>query len=382
MTNVTASPVIRIEMVNGKGAMGRFIDLPYRLHKGDPNWVPPLRLERQEALSPKENPYFDHADAAFFLAWRGEELVGRISAQIDHTGLAVRQDSTGHFGLIEAIDDQAVVDALLGTAADWLRVRGMARMLGPLNLSTNEQTGLLIDGWDTPPMLMMGHDKPYLGPRIEAAGLVKAKDVVAYIYNVSSDMPLSVRRVIERPLPAGLKVRNLDMQRYDQELDTITEIFNNAWSGNWGFVPLTEAETKHLAKSLKPLINPKLVWIAEMEEEPVAFGVCLPNLNEAIADLNGKLLPFGLLKMLWRLKVTGVKTARVPLMGVKRNLTKGLMAVLPFLVIDALRRSSDEQGFAQVELSWILEDNLPMRRIIEAFGAKVYKTYRLYDRAL
>lgn len=382
MEAVDGGSGIRIEMVSGTKPMALFIGLPYRLHKGDPNWVPPLLMERNEALSPKHNPYFDHAEVAFFLAWRGDELVGRISAQIDHGGLEVRQDATGHFGLLAAIDDQSVIDALFDAAAGWLRGRGMVRMLGPFNLSINEETGLLVDGWDTPPMLMMGHDKAYLGPRIEAAGLTKAKDVYAYLYDVGHDMPAAVRRVIDRPWPAGLTVRNLDMQRYDQELETITDIFNNAWSGNWGFVPLTEAETKHMAKSMKPLIDPKLVWIAEMDEEPVAFGVCLPNLNEAIADLNGKLLPFGVIKMLWRLKVRGVKTARVPLMGVKRNLSKGLMAVLPFLVVDGLRRSAVAQGFDQVELSWILEDNLPMRRIIEAFGTKRYKTYRLYERAL
>lgn len=374
---------IRIEQVApGSKGVDRFIALQYRLHQGDPNWVPPLYLERQETLSPKLNPYFQHAEVMFFLALRGEKVVGRISAQIDRAGLAIRNDATGHFGLLAAEDDQAVVDALFAAAADWLRERGMVRMVGPFNLSINEETGLLVDGWDRPPMLLMGHDRAYLGPRIEAAGLVKAKDVYAYLSDIDRDLPKSVRQMIDRPLPATLTMRMLDMKRYDADLANITSIFNNAWSGNWGFVPLSEAETKQMAKSLKPLINPRLVWIAEVVGQPVAFGVCLPNLNEAIHDLGGKLLPFGLIKMLWRLKVKGVKTARVPLMGVRRDVGGWQQAILPFLIIDAMRREAKALGYEWIELSWILEDNVPMRRIIESIGTSRYKTYRLYEKAI
>ncbi|OYQ33853.1 dATP pyrophosphohydrolase [Niveispirillum lacus] len=362
--------------------MDRFIALPYRLHASDPNWVPPLLMERRETLSPKTNPYFLHADVMYFLALRGDNVVGRISAQIDHAGLELRQDATGHFGLLAAEDDQGVVDALFAAAADWLRSRGMVRMVGPFNLSINEETGLLVEGWDRPPMLMMGHDLAYLGPRVEAAGLVKAKDVYAYLYDIQDQLPKAVRTMIERPLPADLRVRMLDMARYDQELESITSIFNNAWSGNWGFVPLSAAETKQMAKSLKLLINPRLAWIAEVGGRPVAFGVCLPNLNEAIADLGGKLFPLGIIKLLWRLKVKGVKTARVPLMGVRRDVGGWLQAVLPFLIVDNMRLEARKLGYQWIELSWILEDNRPMRRIIEAIGSNRYKTYRLYERAV
>ncbi|MFY8092323.1 MAG: dATP pyrophosphohydrolase [Niveispirillum sp.] len=374
---------IRIEQVEpGSKAVDRFIALPYRLHQGDPNWVPPLFMERQETLSPKLNPYFLHADVMYFLALRGDRVVGRISAQIDRAGLDIRKDATGHFGLLAAEDDQAVVDALFAAAADWLRARGMVRMVGPFNLSINEETGLLVDGWDRPPMLMMGHDLAYLGPRIEAAGLVKAKDVYAYLYDIQDQLPKAVRTMIERPLPGNLRLRMLDMKRYEEDLGHVTSIFNNAWSGNWGFVPLSEAETKQMAKSLKLLINPKLAWIAEVEGLPVAFGVCLPNLNEAIADLGGKLFPFGIFKLLWRLKVKGLKTARVPLMGVRRDVGGWLQAVLPFLIVDKMRLEARKLGYKWIELSWILEDNRPMRRIIEAIGSSRYKTYRLYERAL
>lgn len=374
---------IRIEQVEpGSKGVDRFIALPYRLHQGDPNWVPPLYMERQETLSPKTNPYFLHADVMYFLALRGDRVVGRISAQIDRSGLDIRKDATGHFGLLAAEDDQAVIDALFEAAADWLRAKGMVRMVGPFNLSINEETGLLVDGWDRPPMLMMGHDRAYLGSRIEAAGLTKAKDVYAYLYDINQDLPSGVRQMIDRPLPSNLRLRMLDMKRYEEDLGHVTSIFNNAWSGNWGFVPLSEAETKQMAKSLKLLINPKLAWIAEVDEKPVAFGVCLPNLNEAIADLGGKLFPFGIVKMLWRLKVAGVKTARVPLMGVRRDVGGWLQAILPFLVVDRMRLEARKLGYEWIELSWILEDNRPMRRMIEAIGSERYKTYRLYERAL
>ncbi|KPF86543.1 dATP pyrophosphohydrolase [alpha proteobacterium AAP38] len=374
---------MRIEqVVPGSKGVDRFIALPYRLHQGDPNWVPPLFMERQETLSPKTNPYFLHADVMYFLALRGDRVVGRISAQIDRAGLEIRKDAMGHFGLLAAEDDQAVVDALFAAAADWLRARGMVRMVGPFNLSINEETGLLVNGWDRPPMLMMGHDRAYLGPRIEGAGLVKAKDVYAYLYDIERDMPSAVRQMIDRPLPSNLTLRMLDMKRYEEDLGHVTSIFNNAWSGNWGFVPLSEAETKQMAKSLKLLINPKLAWIAEVDGKPVAFGVCLPNLNEAIADLGGKLFPFGIFKMLWRLKVAGVKTARVPLMGVRRDVGGWLQAILPFLVVDRMRLEARKLGYEWIELSWILEDNRPMRRMIEAIGSDRYKTYRLYERAL
>ncbi|MBJ7416050.1 MAG: dATP pyrophosphohydrolase [Niveispirillum sp.] len=374
---------MRIEQVEpGSKGVDRFIALPYRLHQGDPNWVPPLFMERQETLSPKTNPYFLHADVMYFLALRGDRVVGRISAQIDRAGLDIRKDATGHFGLLAAEDDQAVVDALFTAAAEWLRARGMVHMVGPFNLSINEETGLLVDGWDRPPMLMMGHDRAYLGPRIEGAGLTKAKDVYAYLYDIERDMPSAVRQMIDRPLPSNLTLRMLDMKRYEEDLGHVTSIFNNAWSGNWGFVPLSEAETKQMAKSLKLLINPKLAWIAEVDGKPVAFGVCLPNLNEAIADLGGKLFPFGIVKMLWRLKVAGVKTARVPLMGVRRDVGGWLQAILPFLVVDRMRLEARKLGYEWIELSWILEDNRPMRRMIEAIGSERYKTYRLYERAL
>ena len=373
---------VEIVPVEGRALLNRFIRLPGRLHRDDPNYVAPLHLERLDALTAK-NPFFSHAEVQFWLARRDGRDVGRISAQVDRQALALRPDAPGLFGMIAAEDDPVVFQALVETAAAWLRARGMRRMQGPFNLNINEETGLLVDGFDTPPMLLMGHDLPYVGKRLEALGFAKAKDVIAYLYDVTVDLPVSARRLLDRPLPAEVSVRRLDLRRYHDEVRTITAIFNDAWADNWGFVPLSEAETEHLAKSLKPLLEPRLVSIVSLRGEPVGFLVCLPNLNEAIPDFGGRLLPFGWAKLLWRLKVRGVKTARVPLMGIRRAAQQGIIGkLLPFLLMDAVRRDAAGMGFERVELSWILEDNWPMRHINESLGGVAYKTYRVYERAL
>ena len=365
--------------------MDRFVRLPLRLNAGDPAWSPPLLMERREALSPKINPFFQHADAAFFLATRDGRDVGRISAQIDHLAPDDPERPTGFFGMVAAEDDPEVFAALTATAEAWLKARGKVRAAGPFNLSINEEVGLLVDGFDRPPMLMMGHDPPYAGARLEEQGYAKLKDVYAYICDTATDIPKAARARITRSTPKGVTLRMLNLKNYDHEVRTLTEIFNDAWAGNWGFTPLTEAETDHLGKSLKLLLNPRLVWFADIDGEPAGFGVTLPNLNEAARDLKGELFPLGIVKLLWRLKVKGLKTGRVPLMGIKRKFlsqgdTRG--AVLPFLIIDAMRREALKLGIERVEMSWILEDNRPMRRIIETVGGERYKTYRVYEKAL
>ncbi|MGH8150015.1 MAG: dATP pyrophosphohydrolase [Steroidobacteraceae bacterium] len=373
---------ISLVPVEGRALLDRFIRLPHRLHRDDPHYVAPLHLERLDALTPK-NPFFGHAEAQLWIARKDGRDVGRISAQIDHQALGFRPDATGHFGLIAAEDDPAVFRALLAEAQAWLRARGMKRMLGPFNLNINEQMGVLVAGFDSPPMLLMEHDLPYVAPRLEEQGLVKEKDVLAYLCDVRAELPPAARRLLDRPLPEHLEVRRLDLERYDREIRTVTEIFNDAWRDNWGFVPLTDVETAYLAKSLKPLIDPRLVSIVEQKGEPVGFFVALPNLNEAIRDLGGRLLPFGWAKLLWRLKVAGLKTSRVALMGIKRSAGRGMLGgLLPFLLIDAVRKASVPLGYTHFELSWILEDNLPMRRIIESLGAVAYKTYRIYGKPL
>jgi hypothetical protein len=231
-------------------------------------------------------------------------------------------------------------------------------------------------------MLMMPHDPPYAGPRLEACGYAKAKDTVAYLYEVARELPLPARRLLDARAPGALGVRNLDMSRYLEEFDLVTQIFNDAWSENWGFIPFTPAEIRHMAKSMKPLIAPSSVAIAQWDGEPVGFGVLLPNLNEAIADFGGKLLPMNWLRLLLRLK-RGTASARVPLLGILRSHQGGVRGgLIAYLIIDRLRRAALERGIERVELSWILEDNWPMRRVIESLGAVAYKTYRIYGKAL
>jgi hypothetical protein len=376
------SSMLQIEAVQTPAQMKRFIRVPARVQANDPMFVPQLEIERGEAFSPKHNPYFAHARTQFWIATRNGQDVGRISAQIDELAPSYRDEQAGHFGLIVGEDDAVVFASLFATAEAWLRERGCRKVLGPFNLSINEETGLLVDGFDVPPMLLMGHDPRYAGARIEAQGYRKARDMYAYIYDITQPPPPLLTRMINRH-QGRFTVRPLDPKRYMQDINTITDIYNDAWAGNWGFVPYTPAEVDHLAKALKPLLDPQLVPIAEWDGKPVGFGVTLPNLNEAIHDLNGKLLPFGWAKLLWRLKVSGVQGGRVPLMGVRRSVAKSLGAsVIPFLMIEAMRKRALERGFKQIELSWILEDNKPMRGMIETVGGRIYKTYRVYEKAL
>lgn len=356
----------------------RFIRLPMRLNRADPNYVAPLLVERRAALSAKSNPFFSHAEVQLWLAVRGGRDVGRISAQID--SLAPSQDA-GHFGLIAAEDNPQVFQALFAEAERWLKSRGRRRVLGPFNLSINEELGLLIDGFDTPPMIMMGHDPPYAARRVEDQGYRKAKDLYAYHSPLTDDLPEKILQRVRRRPPPGVRLRQLDWSRYDAEVEALTEILNDAWSGNWGYTPTTPDETRQLAVALKPVVDRRLTWFAEIDGELAGFIVFLPNVNEAIADLDGRLAPLGWAKVLWRLKVKRVKSARIPLMGVRRKFAgthRGQL--LPFLLIDAGATQARALGYGSFESSWVLEDNLPMRSILEAAGARIYKTYRIYEK--
>ncbi|EJL28030.1 hypothetical protein PMI01_03608 [Caulobacter sp. AP07] len=369
--------------VRTRAELKRFINLANRLNAKDPNWVVPLMMERMAALTPKTNPFFEHAEVQMWLAQRAGRDVGRISAQIDALAVQEPGQKTGNFGMIAAEDDPAVFKILFRTAEDWLRARGCTNALGPFNLSINEEVGLLVDGFDTPPMVMMGHDPAYAAARVEEQGYAKAKDVYAYVCDPTAALPAVVVRRVKRGLPEGVTLRQLDMSRYDEEVRSLTSILNDAWAGNWGFVPTTEAETAQLGKALKDVLDKRLILFAEIDGEPAGFIVLLPNVNEAIEGLNGKLLPFGWARLLWRLKVKRVKSIRIPLMGLKRKFADSLRGqVVPFHLMNAGRDAGLALGYDKFEFSWVLEGNLPMRRISEAMGAEIYKTYRIYEKAL
>lgn len=359
-----------------------FLRLPEQLYRDLPHWVPPLRMERRAALLPGATPYVRRARMQWWLASRNGRPVGRISAQIDPAALA-REPGIGHFGLLAAENDPKVLAALLGAAEGWLRDNGMTHARGPFDLSVNQECGVLVDGFHTPPMMMMPHNPPWLGPALEALGYGKAKDLLAYCLDCSGPPPEKVARLLKRPLPRGLTIRPLRLERYGEEIACLAGIFNDAWAGNWGFVPFDPAEVELLARELRPLIQRDLVWFAEIDGQAEAFIVCLPNLNEAIADLGGALWPTGWAKLLWRLKVSGVRSARVPLMGVRRAVAATLAGgLLPFHLIGAVWPHVVARGMKNVELSWVLEDNRPMRAMAEALSGPAYKTYRLYEKAL
>jgi hypothetical protein len=375
---------VRIRPVEDRQALKQFLQLPAKLYERDPSWVQPLTFERLEHLDPHKNPYFEHAEVAYWLALRGDQPAGRISAQVDRLHLERYRDATGQFGFLEAADDPEVFGALFETAEAWLEARGLRRVTAPFSLSINDESGLLVDGFDTPPYLMMGHAARYYGPRVEERGYRKARDLIAYAFDVVAPPPPRARRMLERlSRGAGLSFRPIEMRRFDQELQTIVDIFNDAWSDNWAFVPMTPAEVRYMGKNLKPSVRAGHAWIGEVDGEAAAMTVTLPNVNEAIADLGGRLLPLGWAKLLWRLKVRGTRSARMPLMGVRRKYQgtpKG--AALALGVIEAVRSWHAAHGAREAELSWVVEDNQPTHDIIRLVGGRPYKTYRVYEKAL
>ena len=375
---------VEVSPVAGRADLAAFIQLPKRLYRGHKGYVAPLDMERSEALSPKTNPYFDHAEVQLFLARRDGKVVGRISAQIDKLYLEKYGEKTGQFGFLDAEDDPAVFNALIEAAEAWLNAKGMTRALGPLSFCTNEETGLLVDGFDALPMLLMPFHLPYNAKHIEAKGYRKAKDVVSYHLHKDEYKPLGSKRMLERAAAeSGVVVRNIDMKRFQPEIETVIDIFNDAWSQNWGMVPFTEKEMAAAAKGLKLLIDPKMVVIAEQNGQAAGMMVCLPNLLEAARDLDGKILPFGILKLLYRLKTNKVRSGRIPLMGIRRKHHGTVLgATLLPLMFEKLRERFLERGLERLEMSWILEDNTAMRRVLEGIGGKAYKTHRIYEKAL
>jgi len=372
---------LRIERVEGQRALKEFICLPWSLYKEDPVWVPPLLIERRMHLSSK-NPYFEHATYCSWIAYRDGQAVGRICAQIDQLHLDRYQDATGFFGMLEAEDHSETFKALMDTAETWLRDQGMQRVWGPFNLSINQEIGMLVEGFDTSPSLMMGHARPYYGMRIEESGYKKVKDVLAYEIDAHFE-PSAAMKTITKRAQDRVSTRPLRKSQFKKELEIIQDIYNDAWSQNWGFVPFTQKEFDSMGNDLKLLVNEELVRIAYVDGEPVAFMAVLPNLNEIIRDLNGRLLPFGWLKMVWRLKVKYPQTARIPLMGVRRRYHDSLLgAALAYMLIRDVIRPGLKLGIKKVELSWILEDNARMRSIIENISGRVYKTYRIYTKDL
>ena len=375
---------ITVREVAGKAGLDDFLRVPHLVFADDPHWIAPLDLERREHLSAQKNPYFEHAEARLFVAYRDGRPVGRISAQQDRLRLERYQDQTGQFGFIDAIDDREVFAALLDAARQWLAVRGLARMQGPFSFSINEETGLLVDGFETPPCVMMGHARRYYAGHLEACGLARVKDVIAYDYDARIPLPRAMQAMVSKVTASGdLVIRPISKKHLARDLAIIIDIFNEAWSDNWGFVPMTKGEVTALGNNLKMLVSEGYIAIADWQGEPAAMAVSLPDTNHWVRDLNGRLLPFGWAKLLWRMFARPPESVRMPLMGVRKvHQSSPIGAALALSVIDTVRQYHLSKGTYRAELSWILEDNVATRRMIEALGAKPYKTYRVYEREI
>lgn len=377
---------LRIAPVESARDLRRFIALPHRVYAGDPNWVPPLHHEIHKLLDRKKNPFFTHSDAALWLAWRGDEPVGRISAQINRLHLDRYHDATGNFGFLEAFDDQEIFDALLATAEDWLRKRGMRRAVGPYSLTINDEIGILVTRFDTPPMALMPHALPYYGPRVEAAGYRKVRDVLTYMIDRTNLDPVKVERVsrVARrfDLAQKIKIRHLDMKNFERDFHVVLKTYNEAWTENWGFLPVTDDEARLLIAAIKPIIRPELILIASVDDKVVGVFAGIPNINEIIKHLNGRLLPFGWLRFLWRMRFAPPRSARLILAGVDSAYRDSAHSgAIMTLMIAEMIQTTGQAGMKQLECGWILEDNKGSRGIAGIVG-ELDKTYRIYEKEL
>ena len=384
-----SSAEIAITPVVNKADLKAFVDLAYRLNQSDPNWVPPLRGEAMELVTAGKNPFFDHATVQFFLARRNGEVVGRISAHIDHLATAMDPaqgmgPGTGNWGLLEA-EDELVAKALIGRAEQWLREQGMSRVLAPISLSVWEEPGQLTKGFDHPPTVMMGHQPQRYQHYIEALGYNPAKLLRTYELDIVADFPPLIARIVQSgERNAKIKVRKVNRRNFDAEAAIILSILNDAWSDNWGFVPFTNREIAYAGKKFKPIVREDLIMIAEYEGEPVAFMMTLPDLNEVLHPMEGKLFPFNWAKLLWWLRKPKARTMRVPLMGVlKKHQSSRLAGQLVVMMIDKIRHAATSQyGSTRGEIGWVLDDNQGMNAIAEAIGGTINKEYTVYEKAL
>jgi GNAT superfamily N-acetyltransferase len=359
-----------------------FMRVPFEVYADDPAWVPPLNVHIKERLSPAKNPFFEHAEVALFTAWKDGKLVGRISAQVDHEHLRIHEDDVGFFGFFDTIEDQEVATALVDAAAEWLASRGMRAMRGPCSLSINDEAGLLIEGFDKPPVIMSPHNRPYQAALAEGAGLRKVKDCYSWWYDISEPTPRAQKAWEMMAALPEVRFRTVNRKKLDTEAYDILDVYNDAFQHNWGFVPATNAEAEKLAKDLGPIGN-DLSFFADIDGRPVGICIALPNLNEVIRDFNGRLTPLNVLKLLWRLKVKGPKSGRFILLGIRTELRhKRRYAPLAMAICAELMRRSHEMGYEWGELGWTLEDNHAVNVIIRRSGGRIYKRYRLYEKAI
>jgi hypothetical protein len=366
-----------IRPVSGRREFRRFIDYAYERNAGDPHWVPPLRLAEHERLTPTKNPFFAHADVQLLLAWRGERLVGRIAAIDDRLHNETHHDNVAMFGFFEAEDAEATRE-LLGAVEAWAMARGRARVRGPINPSLNESAGLLVDGFDSDPMVMMPHNPREYAAQIESAGYVKAKDLFAWLYQLDREPPAIVAKLAARLRErARIVVRPLNLAEFTREVERLRVIYRDAWDRNWGFVAPTEAEFRRLASELKPIFDPRCAVLAEVDGVPVACAIAIPDINQALKGTNGRLFPLGLVRLLLRRRY--VNQVRLLLVGV--DAAYRTIGLYPLLLFEWHRHLSGGP-YRRAEFSWVLEDNRDVNQPAEQVGARRYKTYRIYEKQL
>lgn len=329
-----------------------------------------------------QHPFFEHAEAKFWVALQNGIPVARISAQIDQLAAPGEHGKIGFFGMFESINDESIAADLIEHAETWLQSKGCVSCRGPFSLSINQESGLLIKGFDTPPFLMMGHALPYYQDLLAAHGYRKAKDLYAWFDETDFVHPPAMRRVMQR-YQDRIVLRDLNSKQIEHELKLMLALYNEAWANNWGFIPFTEKEFMHMGKEMLQIIPANYFSIAEIDGEPAGFIVMMPNLNEIIGDLNGNLLPTGVFKLLWRMRFAPPRSVRVPLMGIKQQYQNQMIgSALAFMLIGKIKKTALEIGITTHEMSWVLEDNTRLNKILASLGGQQYKTYRIFEKQL
>jgi GNAT superfamily N-acetyltransferase len=356
----------------------RFVNYPYERNRRDPHWIPPLRMSERERLSPRHNPFFAHAAIELLLAWRDGRIVGRIAAIDDALHNEThRGDNLAMFGFFEAEDAESA-GALLGAVERWAAARGRVAVRGPLNPSLNESAGLLVDGFDTDSMLLMPHNPPEYASYIEGAGYAKVKDLYAWIYDLDRTVDPDIVRLAERVRTRyGITMRPLELKEFQREVEWLREVYCGAWEQNWGFVPPTREEFQRLARELKPIFDPRGAVIAEMNGRPIACVIAVPDINQALRGTDGRLFPWGLVRLLARARI--IDQGRLLLLGILREF-RGY-GLYPLLMLE-LQRQVRGSRYRRVEFSWVLEDNRDVNEPAARIGAERYKTYRIYQKTL
>jgi len=367
-----------LRLVKTKKDLLDFIKFPWKIYKNDKNWVPPLISERKEFFDSHKNPFFKHSEVVFYLAKREDEIVGRICGTVNYNHIDYHNEKAGFFGFFESINDFEVAQLLLDTVKDWLKSKGMEIMRGPMNFSTNDEVGFLLEGFDSPPAFMMSYNPKYYLDFMERYGMAKAKDLYAYYIDKNNRPPERFKRIAELiRKKENIVVRKLNLKDFAGEIEKIKKIYNLAWSKNWGAVPMTDEEFGHLAKDFKKIVDPDLVFIAEVNGEPAGFSMALPNINQLLIKLNGRLSPLGIFKLFWFTKVHNIiDSVRLLTMGVIHKYQK--RGIDTIFYIDTYM-NGEKKGYKWAEMSWNLEDNFLINHALETFGAKLYKKYRIYE---